>query len=166
MVGAIPTQAAMREYQVKASFLFNFAQFVNWPASAFPLPDTPVIIGVLGEDPFGPVLDNVIRGEQVNGRSLRIQRYRQVEEIGECHVLFISRSEAGRLEQIFTALRGRSILTVGDFENFARRGGMIRFVTGKNKIRMRIGREVAEAAGLTISSQLLRAAEIIRVGKD
>lgn len=155
-----------REYQVKAGFLFNLAQFVDWPDAAFPRPDTPVIIGVLGDDPFGGALEEVVRGEEAHGRALRIRHYQRVEEVDECHVLFISRSEAARLEQVLAALRGRSVLTVGDFENFARRGGMIRFVTDKNKIRMRISRDVALAAGLKISSKILRAAEIIRAGKD
>src|SRR2546426_3168378 len=110
------------EYQVKAVFLFNFAQFVEWPANAFPETRTPLVIGVLGEDPFGAYLDETVRGEKVNDQSLAVQRYRRVEEIKTCHVLFISRSEADRLEQIFNGLKGRNILTVGDCDGFAPRG--------------------------------------------
>jgi len=163
---ALGQSAALQEYQVKAAFLFNFAQFVDWPAPALPLPGAPLVIGILGEDPFGNTLDEIVRGEQVHDRTLQIQRYRRVEEIGECHVLFISRSESGRLEQILASLRGRSILTVGDMENFARRGGMVRLITEKNKVRIRISRDVAEAAGLKISSKLLRASEVISGGRD
>lgn len=159
-------QTAVKEYQVKAVFLFNFAQFVDWPESAFPQSDSPMIIGVLGDDPFGDVLDEIVRGEQVHGRPLRVQRFRRVEEITACHVLFISRSESAHLEQIFSHLRGRSILTVGDADNFVLHGGMIRFINEKNKIRMRINRDRAMSAGLTISSKLLRVSDIVSTGKD
>lgn len=147
------------EYQVKAVFLFNFAQFVDWPAKAFPEPQAPMIIGVLGNDPFGAYLDETVRGEKVKDRPLVVQRYRRVGEIKTCHVLFISRSETDRLEQILASVKGRNILTVGDAEDFALRGGMIQLVTEKNKIRMRINLEAVKAAGLTISSKLLRVAE-------
>jgi YfiR/HmsC-like len=147
------------EYQLKAVFLFNFAQFVDWPAKAFPEPLTPLIIGVLGDDPFGSYLDETVRGEKVNNRPLLVQRYRRVGEIKTCQVLFISRSENDRLEQIVTGLKGRNILTVGDLEDFALRGGMIQLFTEKNKIRMRINLGAVKAANLTISSKLLRVAE-------
>lgn len=155
-----------KEYQVKAVFLYNFAQFVEWPPDSFPDAQTPLVIGVLGQDPFGAYLDEIVRGEKVNNRALVIERYRQVEDIKTCHVLFISRSELGRFEQILGSLKGRNILTVGDAEGFALSGGMIRFVAENNKIRMRINLEAARAAKLTISSKLLRPAEIIAPGKD
>ena len=155
-----------QEPQVKAVFLFNFAQFVEWPTNAFPEAQTPLVIGVLGDDPFGAYLDETVRGERVNNRSLVVRRFRRVEDIQICHVLFISQSEAERLDQILAGLKGRTILTVSDTESFSRRGGMIRFVTEKNKIRLRINLEAAKAARLTISSKLLRPAEIVTPGKD
>lgn len=162
----LPAQTAAPEYQIKAVFLFNFAQFVDWPPHAFPESKTPLVIGILGEDPFGAYLDETVRNEKVNKRPLVIQRYRRVDEIKICHLLFISRSEKDQLEQIFAELKGRNILTVGDYEGFALRGGMIRFITEKNKIRLRINLEAAKAAKLTISSKLLRPAAIVEPGKD
>src|ERR1700736_411185 len=147
------------EYQVKAVFLFNLVQFVQWPAQAFPAPGTHLVIGVLGEDPFGGYLNETVRGARVNNRPLVVQRYRRVSEIKTCHVLFVSRSGAESLEQVFAALRGRSVLTVGDAEDFIARGGMIRLVTENNKIRIRINLDAVRAAGLTISSKLLRLAQ-------
>ena len=152
--------AASPEYQIKAVFLFNFAQFVEWPPKAFPDPQTPVVIGVLGEDPFGAYLDETLRGEKTNGRPLVVQRYRRASEIKVCHVLFISRSEEGRLEQILASLKGRNVLTVADSNDFAARGGMVQFFTDK-KVRMRINLEAAKAANLKISSKLLRVAETV-----
>lgn len=154
------------EYQVKAVFLFNFAQFVDWPPQAFLESKTPIVIGILGEDPFGAYLDETVRDEKVNDRSLTVQRYRRVEEIEVCHILFISRSEADRLGQILASLKDRNILTVGDADGFTERGGMIRFVIEKNKIRLRINLEAAKAGRLTLSSKLLRPAEIVAGGRD
>jgi hypothetical protein len=164
---AVSVQAALsREYQVKAVFLFNFAQFVEWPSPALPEAKAPLVIGVLGEDPFGAYLDETVRGETVNNRPLVVRRFRSVNEIDTCHVLFISRSEADRLEQIVASLKGRSILTVGDTDGFAKRGVMIRFMTVDNKIRLRINLERANAANLKISSKLLRPAEVVTAGQD
>jgi hypothetical protein len=158
--------ASPTEYQLKAVFLFNFAQFVDWPQESFPEAKVPLVIGVLGEDPFGTYLDEIVSGETVNTRQLEVQRYRRVDEIKTCHILFISQSESKQLEQIVAALKGRSILTVSDSAGFTRQGGMIRFVTDKNKLRLRINLEAATAANLTISSKLLRPAEIVTPGKD
>ena len=150
------------EYQIKAVFLFKFALFVDFPAKSFSDADAPFVIGVLGEDPGGPYLDETVRGDKVNGHPLTVPRYRRGNDIKSCQVLFISRSEADRLDQIFASLRGRSILTVGDTDDFLARGGMIRLATEKNKVRMHIKPDAARAANLTVSSKLLRLAEIER----
>lgn len=158
----LPAQTGgSKEYQIKAVFLFNFAQFVDWPSDAFFETQTPLIIGVLGDDPFDSCLDETVRDEKVNGHPLAVQRFHRVEDIKACQILFISRSETKRLEQILGDLKGRSILTVGDIDGFARRGGMIQFANEQNKIRFKINAEAAKAADLTISSKLLHAAEIV-----
>lgn len=167
LVPAFSTQAAApNEYQIKAVFLFNFTQFVDWPANAFSDAQTPLVIGVLGDDPFGAYLDETVRGEKVKDRPLVVQRYRRLGDIKTCHVLFISRSESARLDQILASLRGRNILTVGDIEGFARRGGMMRFLTQGNKTRLRVNLDAAKAGNLTISSKLLRTADIVGAGQD
>jgi hypothetical protein len=162
---AFPAAAAPSEYQVKAVFLFNFTQFVEWPADSFPGPAAPFVIGVLGKDPFGSQLDEVVRGESVNKRPLVVERYRSVDEIRNCNILFIGSSELGFLPQILLALKGRSILTVSDADTAAEQGVMIRLVTESNRIRLRIDVGAARAGNLTISSKLLRPAEIIGGGE-
>lgn len=157
--------APAREYQLKAIFLFNFAQFVDWPPGAFAEAQSPLVIGVLGDDPFGADLDEVVRGEHVNQRSVVVKRFRRLEEVTDCHVLFISRSEAGRLGPILMRLKDRSILTVSDVDDFARADGMIHLVIQNHKIRLRINVEAAKSAHLAISSKLLRSAEIVRSEK-
>jgi hypothetical protein len=149
------------EHQIKAAFLFNFAQFIEWPTNALPQPQSPLVIGVLGPDPFGSALEEIVRGETIKGHPLVIQRYRQVEDLSACHILFINEADATKLERIFARLGGRNILTVGDAEAFTQRGGMIRFFTEQNKIRLEINVAAAQKAGLTISSRLLRLARII-----
>lgn len=158
--------ATLREYQLKALFLFNFAEFVAWPSTAFADAGAPLVIGVLGDDPFGSDLDKTVRGEKVNNHPLVVRRFGRADDITGCHILFISRSETAHLGEIFALLRGRSILTVGDAEGFSLDGGMIRFVTENNKTRLRINVEAAKHARLTISSKLLRPAEIVTDGKD
>jgi hypothetical protein len=149
------------EYQVKAVFLFNFVQFVDWPPEALPTPQSPLVIGVLGDDPFGAFLDEAVSGEKINQHPLIVRRYKTVEEIDACHVLFVSRSEQPNLKDVFAALKGRSILLVGEPEGFATQGGIIRLVTENNKVRMRINLDAAKSSKLVISSKLLRAADIV-----
>ena len=168
LAAALPAraQAPPTEYEVKAVFLFNFSQFVDWPAAAFADGHSPLIIGVLGSDPFGATLDEIVRGETVNGRPLAVRRYQSPDQIDSCHILFIDRSQEPQLDAIVAALKDRSVLTVGDFDSFARRGGMIRFDTVGNKIRLRVNLTAAQEAKLTISSKLLRPAQILQPGQD
>jgi hypothetical protein len=166
-ISPAPVQAVSpQEYQIKAVFLYNFALFVEWPASSFPDSRAPIVIGILGRDPFDTYLQEAISGEKVNNRLIIIAHYNSVEEIKQCHILFISSSESGRLETHLQALVGRPILTVADFEGFAQRGGMIRFKNENNKVRFRINVEATTSANLTVSSKLLRHADIISPGKD
>jgi len=156
--------SAISEFRVKATFLFQFTQFVDWPTEAFSTAQTPLVIGIFGEDPFGTFLEETVRDERANGHALAVERYRRLEEVKNCHVLFVSGSEASRTGDIVTALKGRSILIVGDSNGFADRGGMIQFVTQENRIRLRINLAAARAAKLTISSKLLRPATVINPG--
>ena len=158
--------APSAEYQLKAVFLFNVAQFVEWPAHAFRAANSPLVIGVLGEDPFGAFLDQLVSGEKVGDHPLIVRRFRRAEDITECHILFISRSEAATLRQIIARLKGRSLLTVSDVDTFTRQGGIVRFVTENGKIRLRINVEAAKGCELTISSKVLRPAMIVTADKD
>jgi hypothetical protein len=163
----LPGQTAVsKEYQIKAAFLFNFAQFVEWPPEAFPEKATPLVVGVLGDDPFKGFLEELLRDEKAGNRPLRIEHHRRVEEIKQCHILFISNSESNRLAQILARLKDRSILTVGEADGFATSGGMIRFIEEGGKIRFRINNEAARAVRLTISSKLLRLAEVVAAPRN
>jgi hypothetical protein len=162
--GLLGAAAPVSEYRLKAVFLFNFAQFVEWPPAALPRENAPFVIGVLGKDPFGADLDDVVRGETVNRRPLAVARYHNVAEVRDCQILFIAASELAQLEGILAALKGRSILTVTDAEGPTVRGVMIGLVRQDNRIRLRIDLQAAKASNLTISSKLLRPAEIVGSG--
>lgn len=149
------------EYQVKAVFLFNFSRFVEWPDSAFASADAPFVVGVFGHDPFGADLDEVVKDEKVNGRPLVVKRLRSADEAADCQIVFIHQSEEKRLGEVLAVLGHRSTLTVSDVPGAAQRGVMIRLVTEKGRVRMRVNVDSARAADLTISSNLLRAAEIV-----
>jgi len=149
------------EYQVKAVFVFNFSHFVEWSPQAFAAPNAPFVIGILGNDPFGAHLDEAMRGEQIDQHPLLVRRIRNAADIGDCQILFIDRSESPQLEQILAALDHHSTLTVSELERSSERGVMIQFTTENNRIRLRINVDAARAAGLTISSKLLRSAEIV-----
>jgi hypothetical protein len=148
-----------REYQLKAAFLYNFAQFTDWPPSAFAETNAPLVIGVLGADPFGSVLDETVKGETANGRKLVVERYRRAGDLKPCHILFISQSESRNVESILKKVIGKPTLTVSDADGPEFRDVMVRFNIEKNKVRFRINQDAVKASGLTLSSQLLRVAE-------
>lgn len=158
MVGPLAAQPS-REYDLKAVFLFNFVTFVDWPKEALP-EKGPFIIGILGQDPFGAALDEVISGEKFRQAPLQARRCRTIEEASQCHILFISSSEAARLPAILRELRGRPVLTVADMPQFLEAGGIIGFSTDA-RVQLNINPPAAHRAGLTISSKLLRVAKVV-----
>jgi len=162
---AVCMAAPQSEYRVKAVFLFNFAQFVEWPPETFRGPEEPFVIGILGSDPFGADLDAVVQGETVGQRRMAVERYRSVAELRNCNILYIGRNEIEHLPQILAALKGRSILTVSDADEANQSGVMIRLLNQSSHIRMQIDVGAAKRGNLTISSKLLRPAEIVNTGE-
>jgi YfiR/HmsC-like len=160
------------EYKVKAIFLFNFTQFAEWPSNPqsggnnhTAISKKPFIIGIIGKDPYGIYLDETVKGEKVNNRPLVVSRYNSVKEMGDCKILFVSKSETLNLKQILKDLKDKSILTVSDISDFSINGGMIEFFNKEDKIGLRINNEAAVKANLMISSKLLSLAEIVKTGK-
>jgi hypothetical protein len=151
------TPAPHTEYQVKAAFLLNFTKFVTWPAGCFPETTAPIVIGILGDNPFGDELARSVAGQRVQGRPILIEQGRSPAALAHCHLLFISGSERSRLKQHLAALREAhsAALTVSDVDGFLAAGGMIRFVVEQNKVRFEINAENAAAAEVSISSKLL-----------
>ncbi len=158
--GPAGAQTPATEYQIKAAFLYNFAKFIEWPASAHVSDADVFTIGILGPDPFGSDIA-VIEGKPVKDKPLRIVRGSTLDELKGCQVLFIGATAAAELEQIVKQLKSKPVLTVGESMGFARQGGMVQLMTVENKVRFEINAEVAEQAGLKISSHLLRLAKIV-----
>ncbi len=167
-LAAVPYGVAQsfNEYQVKAVFLFNFAQFVEWSKLTSGDADRPFEICVLGDDPFSESLDETVRGEKFGNRRFEVRRFRAAQEALSCQILFVSNSESRQLHPILDALKGHSILTVSDADNFAQRGGMVQFQTDNKRIKLMINVDAARAANLTISSKLLRPATIVTSSRD
>ena len=158
-VSSLPAQPPKATaYEVKAAYLYNFGKFVEWPAAANAASQDPFLICVLGKDPFGASLDATIAGEVIDGRSVLAKRISKPQEALNCRVLFISSSEDEQLKEILATLEKASVLTVSDMPQFTRRGGMIQFVEDANRVRFEVNLTVAERAGLTLSSQLLKVA--------
>lgn len=152
-------QTASKEYKVKAVFLFNFTQFVEWPGTAFSSAGAPFVVGVAGEDPFGPFLEETVQNERVGSHPVVVQRYHEAKDVRGCHILFLNYKDPEKLKEALLQA-GRNTLTVSDADGFMRMGGMIRFVTENNKIRLQVCPDAAKSAELQISSKLLRVAEI------
>jgi hypothetical protein len=156
-----PSRAqGFNEYQIKAVFLFHFAQFVDWaekPAQA----DTPFVICILGDDPFGAFLQDTVSNEHIGKRPFAVRSIQSAAEASGCSIVFVSKSEQRRLDKILNALKERAILTVSDVDDFARRGGIVQFVTENKRIKLNINLDAARDAQLTISSKLLRPATIV-----
>lgn len=150
-----------RQYQVKAAFLYNFTQFVEWPARAFSEDRSPIVIGVMGDDTLGSYLEELVTGEEINGHPLEIHRFDPNEEVVICHILFINVMSKYKLKEVLQKTKGESILTVSDMPEFIQKGGMIRFNLVNNKLRFQINPMASDSAELKISSKLLQLAEIV-----
>ncbi|MBI5639656.1 MAG: YfiR family protein [Nitrospirae bacterium] len=152
------------EYAVKAAFLYNFAKFVEWPPSSFKDSHAQLIIYIIGIDPFGDKLD-VLADKTVSGRKLLIRRVAAYDDLGKCHILFISRSEKDQLGNILKAIKNRNVLTVSELNNFCSSGGIINLFLEGDRVRFEINQRAAERAGLKISSHLLNLAKVYREEK-
>jgi hypothetical protein len=149
---------AVLESEIKAAMIYNFAKFVEWPPEALGGEGDPVVVGVLGNYPFGATLETVLRGKTVQGRPVLLRRFDMAPHLGACHILFISKTERNRLPEMLPALRQASVLTVSDMDNFARLGGVIGLVLEDSKIRFQVNADAARQAGLKVSSKLLKLA--------
>lgn len=158
--GAYAQSGVQAEYRVKAVFVYNFTQFIDWPADAFENPQDPLIIGVLGPNPFGTSLDEAVTGEKVGNHPIQVRYYKEVSEINNCHILYINLNQEEEIKRIINALRGRSTVIINDHQEFPRWGGTIRFFINENKVNLVINTAAARAARLRVSSKLLRVAQI------
>jgi hypothetical protein len=169
--------ATSLEYQVKAAFLYNFLQFVDWPEEESADSNEPITIGIIGKDPFGDAFESIKDKKVKGGRGVIIKRFKSFEDLKKstekdkpesdqetetltkCHLLFICSSEQKNLKEIIDLLKDHSVLTVADMQGFLESGGIVNFVIEENKVGFEINIAAAEHAKLKIRSQLLRLAK-------
>ena len=153
------------EYQVKAAFLVNFAKFIEWPPDKTSA-QAPFAICVLGQNPFGPLLDNMVNGKMLGDRHITVRQCQSEADARTCQIVFVGKAEMARLPTAIKALRGANILLVGEANGFAVNGGAIEFFVQDDHIRFRINPEAVNRAGLTVSSKLLALATIVHEGSN
>lgn len=161
---ALAGEDADLELKVKATYLASFAQFVEWPEMALGAADAPIVVGVLGDDPFGNYLEQAASRKTANGRKIQIKRFQDAATAAaNSHILFIGNSERQRLARVFQTLKYKPVLTVSDMPQFLNEGGMVRFVVRDERVQLEINVEKARSSELRISSKLLRLASIVEV---
>jgi len=151
--------AANVEYAVKATYLYKFAPFVEWPASAFPSPASPFYLCVFGADPFGGTLDLAVNGQHVDAHPVVVVRMQRVDASTRCHILYLGASRGQSSADVLSSVRGRPVLTVSEGG-----GAVIRFVVKNNRVRFDVDTAAAAANGVTISSRLLALANAVKAG--
>ena len=150
------------DYDVKAAYLYNFGHFVEWPANVASAQNDSFTVCVLGQDPFGQVLDGALAGETIAGKRVAAKRISNLQESANCQILFLTSGEEARLNTIIKALNKQAVLTVSDMPQFSQRGGMIQFVLEGKRVRFEVNLAAVQHAGLTLSSELLKVATTVR----
>lgn len=152
----------VNEYQVKAFFLYNFARYVEWPSHSFKSPGDPIVICILGQNPFGNALDQAVSGKSVEGRPFVVRQVSDMPLSGACHILFVNSSERRRFRSTAAKLKGTGVLSVGDTPGFTADGGVVELKLEDGKVRFEIDIDAAAREHLHISSKLLSLAQIFK----
>jgi hypothetical protein len=161
LCASVMPASAATEYEVKAAFLYNFAKFVEWPPATFQTESDPIVLGIIGEDPFGNTIDTMFQNVTIQKHPLVVKRLQAPPE-STCQILFISESEQERAKHILASLDEKPILTVSDIPDFIGIGGMIGFDIENSKVRFSINKNAADAAKLQFSSQVLKLASAVK----
>jgi hypothetical protein len=159
--GKIVSKGMTDEYQVKAAFIYNFVKFTQWPQTAFDGKDTPIRIAIVGPVEFGDAFIPFLQ-KPIRGRNIVVLRKKETESLNDCHVVFFSKPMHRSRIQPLSQLARLPVLTIGETPEFANEGGIVNFFNVNNTIRFEINRDVAEKAGLKISSKLLHLAKIVK----
>lgn len=165
MIVLLPSalKAQMNEYTVKAVFLERFTRFVRWPETV-QMQDTtkPFVIGVIGENPFGNLLDQIYYHQRIKNKPVQIQYIKNLTEISDCHLLFISQKSHFDIKKIISITENAAILTVGDADDYSQEGVVINFYLENSKIRFEINESALRKSGLYMSHLLLKEAKIVQ----
>lgn len=157
-----PESSGALEYKVKAAYLLNFCKLVRWPAGAFPNEDSPLVVGVVGQDRFGSLLEEILGGEKLGQHPITIRRFQVDDKLDPCHLLFVSASDNVQGAGILASVKGRPVLTVGEVPGFGELGGMINFTSKEGSIRFETNPESAEHAGIKLSYKMIRLSKVVK----
>jgi hypothetical protein len=146
------------EYQIRAAYIYNFANFVGWPSTSFADSTAPFVICIVGDDPFGAALDQIVKGELIGTHPIVVERLKSVDEIKDCHILYCMSNDRLQAVQIVQKLKGLSVLSVGEFKDFATIGGIVRFIVEEDRVRFELNIDAAKGAKLAVSSKLQKVA--------
>lgn len=160
-LGGLAQTKPVGEYELKAAFLAKLPLFVQWPATGFTAPGSPLVIGVLGENPFGLHLENAAHGKVIEGHPLLVQACRDFQEAAHCHIVYVSGGDERAIEAILRQFAGTSVMTVSDAANFASLGGMVNLVTGNKKVRLEVNLEAMKRVGVRMDPQLLQMVKVV-----
>ena len=154
-------QTQVSEVSLKSAFLYKFIHYAEWPEQALGAAGSPIALCVLGRDDVAAVLESAVSGRTSHDRPVVVRRLAQAAEARGCHVLFVGASDAPQIDTVLAHVSGQPVLTVGDAEGFARRGGIINFTRAGTRLGFEINRGAAQRAGLQLSSQLLKLSKLV-----
>lgn len=158
---AVAQQSRPNESQVQAAYLYNFGKFVKWPNLAPANQSGDFTICVLGQDPFGSVLESTLNGQKVDGKPVVVKRLAHAQDASACHILSLSAAQHD-LKDTLAAIDDHSVLTVSDMPDFSKHGGMIQFILEGDRVRFEVNLESAERCHLVFPSELLKVAAAVR----
>ncbi len=165
--GAMANDDPSHEQQLKAAFVFNFMQFVEWPVDAFADETSPLVVVCIGDERFGTALEQALSGKTIGARHVVLRRYSTANQIEKgCHVVVFSNADAAALRTVRQRLGDAPVLLVGEGAHFCHDGGIIRLFTEDNKLRFEINTQAAERARLKVAAKLLKLARIHEGGKQ
>jgi hypothetical protein len=161
LTAAAFAQPRASERELKAVYLYRFAGFIEWPEGAFARRDSPLLIGVAGNDELAAQLDRMVAGRSVNGHPLAVRKVRRGEPLAGLHILYVGALEHAALADLLGAARSQSLLTVADSDEAAELGGMIRFVVARERLRFEVALAQVQPSRLRISARMLAAASSV-----
>jgi hypothetical protein len=159
--GATTVQATVDRESAYAAFLLNLIRFVRWPEGAFKSKEDPIVIGTLRQDPLGETLERFVRDETVDARRISVVRVRTLEDLNQCHAVFVSHTEPKRLSALLGHIRGKPVLAVSDLPGFVELGGHVMLDVSLQRVHLRVSVANLNTSHLSASAQLLRLSEIV-----
>lgn len=154
-----------QEYRLKAAFIYNFIKYTSWPEQVFADESSPIVVSIVGPDPFGKILDSTMKDKKIDGRAIVIERLAKLPETLRSHVAFTTGGVELR-KKLFLMAKDEPVLVIGDQPGDAKAGSQVGFYLEKNKVRFEVNITRVKAVKLAISSELLKLARIIRTEEE